>query len=55
MSLAVHNKQHLLRLNLRENELEDRGALQVAKVLGLLPAIQVEDREGGGEGGSVGF
>lgn len=31
--MAVASKQHLARLNLRENELEDRGAVVVAKAI----------------------
>ena len=40
---AISGKTRLKKLNLSENELEDRGALLIAKALKGLPALQVVD------------
>jgi hypothetical protein len=41
VALALHGKPKLLRLNLRENELEDKGAATVVRGLAGNTSLQV--------------
>lgn len=50
VALALAGKAHLAKVNVRENELEDAGAVTIAQALALLPALRYVIRMVVGQG-----